>query len=141
MVAVKAGPLASIIASIQKLNEELLAMYCVNKSPQSKTLQSEATLLEGALDELQRALQSQQPEIQHTVVDGIETPTQRCLLEAKQVLTNTKAELTRDAILYGAEDQPTSEKVKREQDYIEKAATAVKMCYTYISQTLNLLVE
>jgi len=116
-------------------------MYCINKSTESKKLQSESTILEGALGELQRALQSQQPEIQHTVVDGIESPTQRCLLEAKQVLTNTKVELTRDAILYEAEDRPASEKVKREQDYIEKVATAVKMCYTYISQTLNLLNE
>ncbi|KAF8455170.1 hypothetical protein BGX38DRAFT_1140660 [Terfezia claveryi] len=141
MVAVKAGPLVSIIASIQKLNEELLAMYCVIKSSESKTLQSESKILEDALSKLQRVLQSQHPDIQHTVVDGTESPTHSCLLEAKQVLTNTKAELARDAILYEAEEPPTSEKVKREQDYIEKAVTAVKKCYAYISQTLNLLEE
>ncbi|KAF8423324.1 hypothetical protein EV426DRAFT_603088 [Tirmania nivea] len=141
MVAVKAEPLEGIIASIQKLNTELLAIYCVSKSSESTTLQSEATILEGALDELQRALPSQRRKIQYGVVDSIESPTRRCLLEAKQVLANSKLALTKDTILHEVEDLPNSEMVQKEEDYIEKATTAVKMCYMCISQSLILLEE
>jgi len=143
MVAVKAGPLASITTSIQKLSTELLAMCCATKSPKSETLQSEAAKLEGALDELQKALHPQQLEVQHTVVDDIESPTRGYLLEAKKVLANTKAELASNTSMCEVVGRPDLEnrETEFEQDGIEKAATAVRMCYTHISQTLNLLKE